>query len=157
MSYSTVLVPVAPGYGEEADRAMQVARSLLSEGGRITVVSVLEDLPRYLTAEIYALTPEMRHNHAKVGEAIRERFTAPDVDVEIRSGHATRSILDVVKHGGHECIVIASAQPGWAHFFLGSTASGVVRHATCSVHVLRHASLTQEPATTPAGAATTSA
>lgn len=151
MSYSTILVPVAPGDGGEAERAMEVARSLLSEGGKITVVSVLEDLPRYLTAEIYALTPQIRHNHDIMAESIRAKYTAPDVEVEIRSGHPTRAILDVANQGGHECIVIASAQPGWSHFLLGSTASGVVRHARCCVHVVRHESLLQEPQ--PAGAA----
>lgn len=145
MSYSTILVPVAPGHGVEAERAMKVARSLLSEGGRITVVSVLEELPRYMTAEIYALTPQIRHDHDTLAQSIREKFTAPDVDVEIRSGPPTRAILEVAKEGGHECIVIASAQPGWSHFFLGSTASGVVRHAHCSVHVVRHESMRHAP------------
>lgn len=148
MSYSTILVPVAPGHGVESDRAMEVARSLLSEGGRITVISVLEDLPRYLTAEIYALTPQIRHDHDTMAESIREKFAAEDVDVEIRSGHPTRAILDLAKTGDHECIVIASAQPGWSHFLLGSTASGVVRHAHCSVHVVRHESITQAPGKT---------
>lgn len=154
MSYPTILVPIAPGFGDESDRALEVARSLLSEGGKITVVSVLEELPKYLTAEIYALTPQIRHNHDTLAQTIREKFTAPDVEVEIRSGHPTRAILDLAKNGAHECIVIASAQPGWSHFFLGSTASGVVRHAHCSVHVLRHESVAGQPEDAQAEVAT---
>jgi nucleotide-binding universal stress UspA family protein len=138
MAYSTILVPIAPGYGDEAHRALEVARSLLTPEGKITVVSVIEELPAYLTVDIYyAMDPTVQENQMAVREAIVAEFTAPDVEVETCSGHPTRAILDVAKKGEHECIVIASSQPGWEHFFLGSTASGVVRHARCSVHVVR--------------------
>ena len=50
MSYTKVLVPVAPGYGEEARRALDVARSLLDPGGRITVISVVEELRQQAAA-----------------------------------------------------------------------------------------------------------
>lgn len=139
MAYSTILVPIAPGYGEEAHRALEVARSLLTPDGRITVVSVIEELPAYLTMEIYStMDPQVRENQMTVGEGIVEAFTAEDTEVVTRSGHPTRVILDLAKTEGHDCIVIPSAQPGWEHYLLGSTASGVVRHARCSVHVVRH-------------------
>ena len=137
MSYSKLLVPVAPGHGDEAGRAVEVARSLVAEGGSITVVTVIEDLPRYLTVETFAVDPEIMESQRAVGEAVVAEFTAPDVEVVVRHGYPTRAILDEAQEGGYDCIVIASAQPGWAHFFLGSTASSVVRHAHCSVHVVR--------------------
>lgn len=137
MSYTKVLVPVVPGYGKEARRALDVARSLLEPGGRITVVSVMEQMPRYLASEVATIIPVLEENTQALREALTRDFEAPDVEVQLRSGHPTREILDLLKEGGHDCVVIASAQPGWEHFFLGSTASGVVRHARCSVHVLR--------------------
>src|SRR5690606_21813552 len=124
MSYTKVLVPVAPGHGEEVGRALDVARSLLAPDGRITVITVLEDFPRYLTSEVAAVMPVVEENRQAVRAAMVEEFTAPDVDVVTTSGHPTRAILDLAKEEGHDCIVIASAQPGWEHFFLGSTASG---------------------------------
>lgn len=139
MSYSKILVPIAPGYGDEAGRAMEVARSLLSPDGSLTVISVLEELPRYLTAEVYSLQPPIEESQRAVAEQTVDEFGAPDVEVVIRIGHAARTILDMTKEGAHDCIVIASSQPGWQHFLLGSTASAVVRHAHCSVHVLRTA------------------
>ena len=36
-----------------------------------------------------------------------------------------------------ELIIVASHQPGLQKYFLGSTAAKVVRHATCSVIVVR--------------------
>ncbi|MGC5583805.1 universal stress protein [Ornithinimicrobium sp. W1665] len=138
MSYSKIMVPVAPDHGPEAGRAMEVARSLLSPGGRITVLSVIEELPRYLTADIYSIGPVVVEKERAVADAVKEEFGgAPDVTVVTRIGHGARTILDLAEDGGHDCIVIASAQPGWQHTLMGSTASGVVRHAHCSVHVLR--------------------
>lgn len=136
MSYSRILVPVAPGHGDEARRAMEVARSLLAPDGTITVLTVLEDLPRYLTAEVALMGPVLEGNRA-VSKAVVDDFSAEGVEVITRDGHPTRTILDEAEDGGYDCIVIASAQPGWPRMFLGSTASGVVRHAHCSVHVLR--------------------
>ncbi len=138
MVYAKILVPIAPGYGEEAHRALKVARSLLTPHGRITVISVIEELPAYLTMDIYyAVDPSVRENQMRVGESIVEAFTTDDVEVVTRNGHPTRAILDEARRGGHDCIVIPSAQPGWEHYLLGSTAAGVVRQAHCSVHVLR--------------------
>lgn len=144
MSYSTILVPVAPGAREDGEHAVFVARSLLSPGGRITVVTVLEDLPRYLTIEALAVDPMVEERNRAIGRSMAEHFTADDVEVLVGEGHPTRVILDTAKAGGHECIVIASAQPGWQSLLLGSTASGVVRHARCSVHVLRDRELVED-------------
>ena len=137
MSYSKIMVPVTPDHGPAAGRAMEVARSLLAPGGSITVVSVIEDLPRYLTADIYSIGPVVVEKERDVATAAEQEFAAPDVTVVTRIGHAARTILDLAAEGGHDCIVITSAQPGWQHALMGSTASGVVRHAHCSVHVLR--------------------
>ena len=137
MSYSRILVPVAPGHGPEAQRAVDVARSLLTPDGRITVITVLEDLPHYMTVEAVAMDPALHEAQRAMGEAIVEELTAPDVEVLVKRGYPTRAILHEAEEGGVDCIVIASAQPGWQKFFLGSTASSVVRHAHCSVLVLR--------------------
>jgi len=55
----------------------------------------------------------------------------------IRSGHASNTILAVAKERGADLIIIASHRPGLQDYFLGSTASKVVRHANCSVLVVR--------------------
>ncbi|GAA1166875.1 universal stress protein [Ornithinimicrobium humiphilum] len=137
MSYSKVLVPVVPGHGEEAWRAVEVARSLAGDEGTVTIITVVEDLPRYLTAEAYAVDPGLMESQREVAKAVVDEFLGQGLEVQVAYGHPTREILDEAEKGGYDCIVIASSQPGWKHFFLGSTASGVVRHAHCSVHVLR--------------------
>lgn len=136
-TYSKILVPIAPDSGDEAQRAMDVARALLAPDGRVTVISVFEQLPRYVAAQSLIDESALERSRAASEAAVKDRFGAEDVDTVFADGNATRQILDTAEAGGYDCIVIASAQPGWQSFFLGSTASGVVRHARCSVHVLR--------------------
>lgn len=137
MSYSKILVPIAPGHGDEAGRAMKVARSLMGPDASITVIAVIEELPLYLGADVYALEPSVDERQRAAAEEVVTEFGGADVDVIIKHGHPTRTILNVAEESAHDCVVIASSQPGWHHLLLGSTASGVVRHAHCSVHVLR--------------------
>ena len=60
-----------------------------------------------------------------------------EVEVVVRVGHPYKTILEVAEELSAELIIIASHQPEHHNYFLGSTAAKVVRHATCSVLVVR--------------------
>ena len=72
-------------------------------------------------------------------DQVVQEFSGSDVEVVVRHGHPARAIVSLAQEEGHDCVVIASRQPDWHHLVLGSTAAGVVRHAHCSVHVVRDA------------------
>lgn len=55
----------------------------------------------------------------------------------IALGRSYEEILEAAKKISADLIVIGSHQPGTEDFFLGSTASSVVRFARCSVLVVR--------------------
>ncbi len=59
-------------------------------------------------------------------------------DVVVREGGVATEILEHASEIGADLIVLNSHDPGVADYFLGSVASRVVRHAHCSVHVVRH-------------------
>ena len=59
------------------------------------------------------------------------------IKTRVLHGNAASEILGLAAREGVDCIVIASHKPGFADYFLGSTAARVVRHAQCSVHVIR--------------------
>jgi nucleotide-binding universal stress UspA family protein len=59
------------------------------------------------------------------------------IEIDIRLGHTYKVILDVADEKEVDLIVIASHRPGFQDYYLGSTAAKVVRHANCSVHVVR--------------------
>jgi nucleotide-binding universal stress UspA family protein len=115
---------------------MEIARAILSPGGAITVLTVLEAIPAYVAQ--YLPADQESRNRLEMEASLAAEFAGQaDVTPMVKSGHAAQTILDVAEEGGHDCIVIASHRPGLKDYFLGSTAARVVRHARCSVHVLR--------------------
>ncbi len=52
-------------------------------------------------------------------------------------GRPHHKILETVSQEGVDLIVIASHQPEFSDYLLGSVAAKVVRRAPCSVHVIR--------------------
>ena len=69
-------------------------------------------------------------------QAAAETYGA-NVESQVRVGHAYKTILDTAEETGADMIIVQSHQPGLQDYFLGSTAAKVVRHARCSVLVVR--------------------
>lgn len=134
--YKNILVPVSFEADRNAKGAMDVAKALRAEGGAITCLHVIEQLPQYATQY---LPPG--HLEATKAEVIRNlNSLVADVDnaaAVVVDGHASRTILDFAEKNGVDLIIVASHQPGMQDYLLGSTAAKVVRHAKCAVHVLR--------------------
>ncbi|UAB91464.1 universal stress protein (plasmid) [Ruegeria sp. SCSIO 43209] len=134
--YGNILVPVSFDTDRDAQRALDVAQTLRSDGGHITLLHVIEHLPQYTSD----LLPE---NHLDIAKTSVTDKLGPLVDgvadskIEIVEGQSGRGILDYATNNNADCIVIASHQPGLQDYLLGSTAARVVRHANCSVHVVR--------------------
>lgn len=136
--YKNILVPVEPSHAGKHALAVTMARHLADESGaKITVLTVIEPVPGYFgmaesmpDIQIQAADTVM----AELKEFIGERT---DVKLKVLHGHAATEILMLAEKIGADCIVIASHRPEFADYFLGSTAARVVRHAKCSVHVMR--------------------
>ena len=80
----------------------------------------------------------IRAGHKDAQRRLAERTNGQDDVVPVlRQGHAARTIVDYAKEAGIDCIVIGSHKPGISDYLIGTTASRVVRHAACAVHVLR--------------------
>lgn len=134
--YKNILLPVSFESGRDPQQALKVAETLRDEGGTITVLHVLEQIPRYASE----MLPEDHVDTArKAAQTALEPFTKgiANAKLAIVEGHSARTILDYAEKHNTDCIVIASHRPGAQDLFLGSTASRVVRHATCAVHVIR--------------------
>jgi nucleotide-binding universal stress UspA family protein len=137
--YRTIIVAVALfNKGATSRGLIERANRLVSDGGSITLVHVLDDLPAYLAD---AMTQEAVLNHRK---AIREQLDslaataqAARVDIDIRAGSASPGILALAQEINADLIMLASHKPDLSDYFIGSTASRVVRHAQCSVLVAR--------------------
>lgn len=131
-----ILVPVALDHEAMVGRKIELARRLLAQGGRMTLLTVLEDVPGFV-AEFVDMKPE---NHIR--QRVRERLEAAaggaeDIACDVITGKAGIAISRYAAEHDVDLIVVGSHKPGVEDYFLGSTASRVVRRAPCSVHVLR--------------------
>ena len=133
--YKHILIPVAPGHYDEYEIALSVARKLLEVGGKVSVLTVLEKIPTYY--ETYIPADQMEKNKAEVLGKLDARFKVVGVDSHVMLGHSANSILDWAEANDVDCIVVSSHRPGLSDYFIGSTASRVVRRAKCPVFVLR--------------------
>ena len=133
--YQKIIVSLSLEHGI-GERAIEVARRLLAENGTILGVHVYEPLQG--SASSYVSEEAVAQAYHGVKDALAKRV-APWADVEgvLLKGHSGRAITDYADEVNADCIIVGSHKPGMRDIFLGSTAARIVRHAMCSVHVLR--------------------
>lgn len=134
--YSDIVIPVDLDPEHTADAAVNIARTLASEDARLTLLHVIEVTPGYVAT--YLPEDHAVKIHARVEaelQAIADRLGG--LQFAIAAGHAGRKIVDWSEEHGADLIVIASHRPSLGEHLIGTTASRVVRHAGCAVHVLR--------------------
>ncbi len=135
--YTNVLIGIDlnhdPGYERELHVAMNLAKDSMT---RITALSVLGPIPSYVAEKIPADAIAAASDEAmtRLRNIVGQNS---EIITEIRHGQAADVLLAYAEEHGIDCIVIASHTPGLKDYILGSTAARVVRHATCSVHVMR--------------------
>lgn len=134
--YSNILVPVAFDEEHNPDAALNVARTLASDGARVTLLHVMEDVPAYAISYMpQGYAEELRQALERDLQSRAAEFdNAARAIVEGQPGH---EILTYAEEIGADCIVLASHRPGFGDYLIGSTAARVVRHAKCAVMVMR--------------------
>ena len=134
--YKNILVPTTLDHERDTKGAIAVARQLADENADITLLHVIEQIPPYVASQVPVEL--MMQNRAEKAADLKELAAdVPGATTELIDGHSGRSILEWAEQHGPDCIVIAGHRPGMRDLLLGSTATQVVRHAACAVHVLR--------------------
>lgn len=134
--YSNILIPVALDHSHDIKEAMQIAQKLRAEGGKITLLSVVEPVPGYVAGYLPEGQLEKSRQEIKAN-LIADAEDGKDIDTRVIIGHPGSAIVDHAKDQDADLIIITSHKPGLQDFFLGSTAARVVRYSQCPVHVLR--------------------
>lgn len=134
--YHNILVPISFDEERDVTGPLKLARLLATPGAQITLLHVVEHIPAYAISYLPA------DYLSEAREAIRTELdelaaTVPGAKGVVIEGHSGRSILDWADTNKPDLIIIASHRPGMQDLLLGSTASQVVRHAACAVHVVR--------------------
>lgn len=134
--YNHILIPVALDHEGVVDDKLAVARRLLADGGRITLLTVLENVPAFVS-EFVTVKME-NHISAKVRERLETVMAgASDMSCDVVTGKPGVRITQYASEVGAELIIVGSHQPGIEDYFLGSTAARVARRSPCSVLIVR--------------------
>ncbi len=137
--YDTIVVGVALfSEGSTSRKIVAQATKLLNKGGRIILVHVAEPLPAFYAVSTPREALERKRKEvAKVLDSIATAARGAKVETDQRSGNPAHEIIDSAKDNGADLIMLASHNPDLRDYFIGSTAARVVRHAQCSVLVIR--------------------
>jgi universal stress protein F len=134
--YNNILIPVALDHEKIVERKLETARHLLAAGGRITLLTVLENIPGFVS-EFVDLKVD---NHLSQKVTDRLRVVAgedSEIACKVATGKPGVQIAQFAADNDVDLIVVGSHHPSATEYFLGSTASRVVRRADCSVFVVR--------------------
>ncbi len=138
--FKKILVPIDLAHIEKSKAMIDQAKELAAANqGEITLLNVLFEIPPYAALEIPPGSQEKTKKHSKAElEKLAKSHGLPEsTKIELRMGNAANEILNLAEKDNTDLIIIASHQPEIADYLLGSVASKVVRHARCTVMVLR--------------------
>ena len=148
--YEHILLPIDPDSEESWAHALPEALSIASlNRAELTVMSVVPELSTVVAqaAKFSAFTDASPRGWVEsLLEVVREKleaFVAEHVPAEqptktvVRSGTIYKEILGVAKARTCDLIIVGSQRPGLQDYLMGPNAAKVVRHATCSVLVIR--------------------
>ncbi len=134
--YENILIPLALATEDDSVAPIEALRMLAAPGARLTFLHVVEDIPPRVAGYLPQDYAAEVHRD-RLAELARRVADVEGAQIEVAEGNAGARILERAEKLGVDCIVIASHRPGLRDWFLGSTAARVVRHAKCSVLVVR--------------------
>lgn len=137
-----ILVPIDLSHAESQRKSVQAAAEIAqSSGSRLYVVTVVPGFGLPIVASHFPEDFEekaLENAKQALDDFVGQSFPR---DLEVRQvvAHGTvfEEILRCAKELGVDLIVMASHRPEMQDYLLGTNASTVVRHAACSVLVVR--------------------
>ena len=136
----SILVPIDVSTDDAGASAIAIAKDLAKlQDGRLILLNVVEQFTGYTSAFLPDDFYERAGKEAKsaLQEIAQKHGISGATDLVVREGTPATEILSHAKEIKADVIVIPSHDPELADFFLGSVAARVVRHAHCSVMVVR--------------------
>lgn len=139
--FEKILVPVDPNEIEFARPAIAAAAGLTApSAGEIVLLGVLPALNAYVSEFLpsdFGAGYEQETETRLRALAVEAGLAADRFSVELRGGSVYHEVIDEPNERGVDLIVVTSHRPQMSTYLLGSNAAKIVRHATCSVLVLR--------------------
>lgn len=139
--FKSILVPIDLADMEVARPAIKAAVELAeASGGSIRLVSVRSLMPvtymEYVPAD-FDMTAKADAEREMAGIVAEIPLPSGRVDSVVRLGSIYGEVLEEAKDWNADLIVVGSHRPSMATYLIGSNAKTIVRHAPCSVLVIR--------------------
>lgn len=139
--FKTILVPVDLADVAVAQPALDKAIALAGiTGAKLGLVYVRSILPvTFMEYVPPSFDEEQQADCEKQIKALADglKISAGQVTTAVRMGSVYNEVLAEAERIGADLIVVGSHHPGMATYLLGSNAATIVRHADCSVLVVR--------------------
>ncbi|RXJ88619.1 hypothetical protein CRV01_11935 [Arcobacter sp. CECT 8983] len=139
--FNNILVPLHLDYTDNHEKLFAGALEVLQESGKLSLLYVNENRAHGSVYPILDDENEKHYNHDAFIELkkIAKKHALPEdkISFHIRDGSAHREILEEARRINADAIVMMATKPGLSSYFISSTPERVVRHAACSVFVIR--------------------
>lgn len=140
--FKNILVPLHLEYKKNHEKLLMGALKVLDKkDGKISLLYVNENRAH---GSVYPVIDEQNEDvynkDALVKlEEIANNYSVPKdkLSFNIREGSVHQEILDESQKIKADAIVMMATKPGLGSYFISSTAERVIRHASCSVFVIR--------------------
>jgi len=139
--FKNILVPIDADESDVAEPGVQFAAQLAAlANGAVRMIHVLPRAPWRLQEFLPAQLEVDREEAAR--EKMKELAQKANMpmgyfSVVVRFGSVYDEVLSEAEAWGADLIVIGSHSPSMSTYLLGSNAQNIVRHANCSVLVIR--------------------
>lgn len=139
--FKNILVPLHLDYKDNHEKLFKGALEVLDEDGKLSLLFVNENRTHSSVYPILGEEKEKYYNESALNKLkeIAQKHNLPKdkVSFNVRNGSAHREILEEATRITPDAIVMMATKPGLGSYFISSTAERVIRHAACSVFVIR--------------------
>ncbi|MGH1360750.1 MAG: universal stress protein [Burkholderiaceae bacterium] len=138
--FNSILIPVDLGHIDRVDQMMASVKSISTRAdAQLMLLTVLPEVPGYVVPHISTelLTGAVVEARTQLEALAKRHGLGGSLKIKVIHGNPSQAILSTALDEKADLIVIGSHKPGLADYLLGSVASKVVRHAVCSVVVVR--------------------
>ena len=137
--YKNILVPIDLAHKETAGPMIEAAQALADKDAKLTLLYVMPEMPGIVAVHLPPGSADeaKARSEAELRDLAKQSSGSDGVDAITSIGPPHHVILRTAADDDIDLIVIASHQPEFSDYLLGSVAAKVVRHAPCSVHVIR--------------------
>lgn len=140
--FKNILVPLHLEYKKNHEKLLKGAVKVLDkEDGKITLLFVNETSVHGAISSVIDDDDKKHYDNDAVRKLreIANKYSLPEekLSYSIRNGSVHQEILEESNSINSDAIVMMATKPGLKSYFISTTSERVIRHADCSVFVIR--------------------